>query len=122
MKEKCMSKLLVAVLIALFATVGLAAQEKPKTTPKATPKAGVAKEIRWDGVIVRQNKADSTLTVRRRATTEEKTIVFNSATKWTKLNKPAEMSIFKDGERIIALGTLDDKGRIVATRIDLRLQ
>jgi hypothetical protein len=123
MKEKRMRKVFVAVLIALFATVGLLAQEKPATTPKATPKATKAKEARWDGVIIRQNKADSTFTVRRRGTTnDEKTIVFNSATKWTKLNKPAEMSMFKDRERIIAVGTFDEKGRLVATHIDLRLQ
>lgn len=113
-----MSKVLVAVLIAMFATVGLAAQEKPKATPKAT----VAKETRWDGIITRQSKTESTFTVRKRGGNIEKTIVFNSTTKWTKLNKPAEMGLFKDGERIIAVGKLDDKGRIVATRIDLRLQ
>jgi cytochrome c-type biogenesis protein CcmE len=118
-----MSKLSVAVLIAVFATVGLAAQATPKPTPKTTPKAAAAKETRLEGVIVRQSQADSTLTVHRRWTNnEERTVVFNSATKWTKLNKPAEMSIFKDGQRIIVLGKLDDKGRIVATRIDLRSQ
>ena len=58
-----MSKVLVAVLIAVFATVGFAAQGKPKATPKAT----VAKETRWDGIIVRQSKTESTFTVRKRA-------------------------------------------------------
>jgi TolA-binding protein len=121
-----MSRLLLAALIAVFATVGLAAQATPPPASKATPKADTAKadkakETRLEGVIVRQSQADSTITVHRRWTNnEERTVVFNSATKWTKMNKPAEMSIFKDGQMIVALGTLDEKGRLVATRIDLR--
>ena len=122
-----MSKLSVAVLIAVFATVGLAAQATPqptpKTTAKTTPKADAAKETRLEGVIVRQSKDDSTFTVHKRWTNnEERTVVFNSATKWTKMNKPAEMSVFKDGQHVVVLGKLDEKGRIVATRIDLRTQ
>jgi hypothetical protein len=124
-RENCMSRLSVAVLIAVFATVGLAAQATPKPTPKATPKPEAAKQAqtRLEGVIVRQNKADSTFTVHKRWTnSEERTVVFNSATKWTKMNKPAEMSDFKDGQLIVVLGKLDEKGRLVATRIELRTQ
>lgn len=122
-REKCMSKLLGAVLIAVFATVGLAAQATPKTTPKTTPKAEAAKQTRLEGTIVRQSQADSTFTVHKRWTNnEERTVVFSSATKWTKMNKPAEMSAFKDGQLVVVLGKLDEKGRLVATRIDLRTQ
>ena len=118
-----MSKVLLVVLITVLAAVTFAAQEKKAAaTQDKKPKVTAAKQARWDGIIVRQSKTESTFTVRKRGGSLEKTIVFNSATKWTKLNKPAEMSLFKDGERIIAVGTLDDKGRIVATHIDLRLQ
>jgi hypothetical protein len=121
-----MSRLPVAVLIAVFTTVGLAGQAPPQPTPQTAPKATPkttpkVEETRLEGVIVRQNQADSTLTVHRRWTnSEERTIVYSSATKWTKMNKPAEMGIFKDGVRIVALGKLDDKGRLVASRVDLR--
>lgn len=101
--------LLTVLLTVLLASVGLVAQEK---------KQG-AKEDRWSGIIQRSNKDASTLTVRRQNI--EKTVVYDSSTKWTKEgSKPAEMSEFKDGSRVICMGKYDEKGRLMATRIDLR--
>ena len=77
-----------------------------------------AKTARWHGMIIRSNKDDSTFTVRRQNI--EKTVQYDSSTKWTHLNKPAEMSEFKDGTDVICLGTYDEKGVLHASRIDLR--
>jgi TonB family protein len=83
-----------------------------------------SKEARWSGMIVRSDKEASTLTVRRRGTTLEKIIRYDSSTKWTtqegKEVRPIEMSEVKDGERVICLGSYDEKGEFHATRIDLR--
>ena len=108
-------KRILGVLLAvlLLAPVGLAAQEKEKK------KAG-KKEDRWAGLIQRSNKEASTVTVRR--DNIEKTVVYDSSTKWTKGTKmePADASEFKDGSRVICLGKYDEKGRLMATQITLR--
>lgn len=111
-----MKKVLVILLACAvgFTTVGLAAQDMPKE--KKEKKA--AKEDRWSGTIIRSNKDASTLTVGR--SNIEKTVVWSSDTKWTEGSKSAEMSAFKDGSRVICMGHYDEKGRLVATRIDLR--
>jgi len=113
-----MKKVLVILLACAvgITAVGLAAQDMPKE--KKEKKAAPMKEDRWSGTIIRSNKDASTLTVGRGNI--EKTVVWNSDTKWTEGSKPAEMSAFKDGSRVICLGHYDDKGRLVATRIDLR--
>lgn len=82
-----------------------------------------AKETKWQGHILRINKDESTIDIRGGVTTrdnDEKKIAYDSSTKWTKLGKPAEQSEFKDGLRVIAVGHVDDKGVLRATRIDLR--
>ncbi len=111
-----MKKVLVILLACAvgFTTVGLAAQDMPKKEKKAAP----MKEDRWSGIIIRSNKDASTLTVGKGNI--EKTVVWNSDTKWTEGAKSAEMSAFKDGSRVICMGHYDEKGRLVATRIDLR--
>jgi hypothetical protein len=109
-----MRKVIVILLFAVFAVVGLAAiaigQEKAAAAPK---------EYRWHGVIVNINTEKSTIDVRR--DTAIKTIHYDSSTKWTKGTKVADMSEFKVGMVVICLGTYE-KGNVVmnATRIDLR--
>ena len=106
----------VILLAAVIATAGLSTQV---ALAQKKAKAASMKEERWSGIIQRSNKDNSTLVVRKG--TIEKTIVYDSSTKWTKLNKDgAAMGDFKDGSRVIVLGKYDDKGRLVATRIDLR--
>ena len=111
-----MKKILVLLLAAVFATAGLAAQEKAE---KKAKKASAMKEDRWSGNIIRSSKENSTLTVGKG--TIEKMVIYDSSTKWTKQGtKPADMADFKDGSRVICMGKYDEKGRLVATRIDLR--
>lgn len=107
-----MRKVLASLLVVLFVVVGLAAQEKAAGEKK--------KEVRWHGTIIRSDKEGSTLTVRQRGGTIERVVHYTSATVWTKLNKPAEASEFKDGSRVICLGNWDENKKFVATRIDLR--
>ncbi len=115
-----MRKVSTMVLIAVFAAIGLAAQ----TMAQEKKEKAASKEARWSGMIVRSDKDASTLTVRRRGTTLEKIVHYDSSTKWTtqegKEVKPIEMSEVKDGERVICLGSYDEKGEFHATRIDLR--
>lgn len=115
-----MNKVLVILLAALFASAGLAipkatAQEQPEKKTAAAPK-----EARWHGRIVRINKDQSTLEVRREGVT--KTIHYDMSTKWTEGTKPVDMSEFKQETDVICLGAYDDKGMFHATRIDLRHQ
>jgi hypothetical protein len=86
------------------------------------PGPGGAGPSRWRGTIVRGSKDQSTLDVRKGTIT--KTIYYDSSTKWTEAQgkKPAEMSAFTEGSEVICLGRYDEKGRFVATQIDLRTQ
>jgi hypothetical protein len=110
------------VLLALWAIVGLAgmgtAQDQDSKGSDTKAKMSSAKAARWHGTIVRSNKDDSTLTVRRQNV--ERKVHYDGSTKWTRLNKPADMSEFKDGADVICLGNYDEKGELHATRIDLR--
>jgi len=108
-----MTKVSATLLIVLFAAVGLANQEKAA--------GGTKKELRWYGTIIRSNKDASTLTIAKRGTERWELVAhYTSDTKWTRRNKPADMSEFKDGARVICLGNYDEKGDFHATRIDLR--
>lgn len=115
-----MKKVLVALLAVAFAAASLIAAPGEKKEKKETAAAGekMAKEDRWSGTIQRSNKDTSTIVVRKGNV--EKTVVYDSNTKWTKGKDSAEASAFKDGVRVICLGKYDEKGRLVATRIDLR--
>jgi len=115
-----MKKILVLLLAVAFAAAGVAAQEQaaPKKEKKAKESSST-KADRWSGTIIRSNKDNSTITVGKG--TVEKTVVYDANTQWTKMNKPvSDSSEFKDGTRVICLGKYDEKGRLMATRIDLR--
>lgn len=114
-----MRKASFAVLIAMFVAIGLAVQASMAQESKAA-----TKESRWSGSVVRSDKDKSTFTVRKRGTSIEKIVHYDSSTKWTqsqgKTVKDIEMSEVKDGDRIICLGKYGEKGEFHATRIDLR--
>ena len=111
-----MNKLMIMLLASMLASAGLIPQ-KALSQEKA-PTA--AKELRWHGIIVRINKDESTLDVRKGAT--ERKIHFDSSTKWTQGTKTVDKSEFKEGSDVICLGSADEKGEFRATRIDLRRQ
>lgn len=112
-----MRKLWVILLAVAFTTVGIAAQGA-WAQEKKEKKAAAPKAERWSGVIQRSNKDASTLTVRKGNI--EKTVVYDASTTWTKGKDTALAADFKDGSRVIVLGKYDDKGRLLATRVDLR--
>jgi len=86
-----------------------------------------AKEERWEGNIIRSSKENSTLTVRKVGETYEKTVQYDSSTKWVsqyhgdkKVNDITRDDV-KDGDRVICTGTYDKSGVLHATLISKRL-
>lgn len=113
-----MKKVMFFLLVALFAAAGVMTQGAKAQEKKPTKTTAAAKEARWHGVIVRINESMSTMEVRKGRIT--RTVYYDDSTKWTEMNKPSQMSAFKEGANVICLGTFDEKGNIHATRIDLR--
>jgi len=116
-----MKKVIVILLFAVFAVVGLATQSTVANGQEKAP-AG-PKLSRWHGKIVMFDKDKSTMEVRRENIV--KTVHYDSKTKWTKDKgtKVIDMSEFKEGSEMICLGTYS-KGSVVldATNVDLRGQ
>ncbi len=69
-------------------------------------------------MIVRSNDKVSTLTVRKGHI--EKIVHFESSTRWTEGTKDIDRSEIKDGDRVICLGKFNEKGELIATRVDKR--
>src|SRR5271157_1040315 len=113
------------VLILLFASVVTIPLARAVFAQEAAAQA--KKEARWEGNIVRSDKAQSTLTVRKVGSTAEKTIVYDSSTKWVsqyhadKKVNDIDASQVKDGDRVICTGTWDKDGKLHATVISKRL-
>ncbi len=88
----------------------------------------MAKEDRWEGVVVRSSPDQSTLTVRKVGTNDERTVQYDSSTKWvsqehgSKKVNDIDASQVKDGDRVICRGTWEKKGGVLrATLISKRL-
>ena len=101
----------------LAAAVAVLAQEAP-----AKPK-----EARWEGKIIRSSNQESTLTVRKAGSSLEKTVAYDSSTKWVSQYHAAkkvndiDRSQVKDEDYVICKGTLDKSGVLHATLISKRL-
>jgi len=130
-------KLLVLLFASLLAfPLSVFAQDAPKETKaqekaeekaekKADKKAG--KAARWDGIVTRVNKDKSTLNVRKVGSSQERTVEYDSSTKWVsqehgkkKVNE-IDADKVKDGDRVITTGTWDKNGVLHATLISKRL-
>jgi hypothetical protein len=89
--------------------------------------AADTKEARWEGRIIRSDKAGSTLTVRKSGSTVEKTCVYDSSTKWVsqyhgdKKVTDIDAGQVKDGDYVICKGTAEKPGEVKATVISKRL-
>jgi hypothetical protein len=119
---------MVKQLLALLFTFVLAfplstlafAQEAP-----AQEKA--AKETRWEGIVARSSPDKSTLTVRKVGSSVDKTVQYDSSTRWvsqehgSKKVNDIDASQVKDGDRVICTGTWDKNGVLHATLISKRL-
>jgi hypothetical protein len=104
-------------------------QEEAKETPaqEKAEKQKSAKEARWEGMVVRSDKDGKTLTVRKRRSTTERVIHYDSSTRFasqahgSKKVNDIDASEVKDDDRVICLGHYDDKGEFHATLISKRL-
>jgi len=111
------------MLTVLILTLPVFAQDTPAKDSSPDKAASAAKEMRWQGHLLRINKDASTIVVRggmKNMESFERTIAFDASTKWTKQGKPADQSEFVDGSFVIVTGNTDDKKMLHATRIDLR--
>jgi hypothetical protein len=111
------------LILAMFVAIGVYAVPKQGAgmEGKAAASQNVPKEDRVSGTIIRSNKEKSTLIVREGTSKIERTVTYDATTKWTKAKGVAvDMKEFKDGDRVICLGKLDEKGVLAATRIDLQ--
>ena len=124
--------LLFTSLLALPLSTAVFAQDAPKETKaeeKAEEKAEkkAMKPARWEGIVVRSSKDESTLTVRKVGSSLEKTVRYDSSTKWVsqehgrKKVNDIDSSQVKDGDRVITTGTWDKNGVLHATLISKRL-
>jgi Cu/Ag efflux protein CusF len=113
---------LIALLVAvIFVFTAAYAQAPPAAKEKA--KQAAEKLDRIHGVVQSINKDASTMNVKERRSGVIRQIVYSDATTVTKVNKPgAKLEDIKEGVRIIALGKFDEKQRLVASRIDIRVQ
>ena len=126
-------KLLVLLFASLLAfPLSVFAQDAPKETKaqeKAEEKAEkkAAKAARWDGIVTRVNKDKSTLNVRKVGGSQERTVEYDSSTKWVsqehgkKKVNDIDADQVKDGDRVITTGTWDKNGVLHATLISKRL-
>jgi hypothetical protein len=126
-------KLLVLLFASLLAfPLSVFAQDAPKETKaqeKAEEKAEkkAAKPARWEGIVTRVNKDKSTLNVRKVGGSQERTVEYDSSTKWVsqehgkKKVNDIDADQVKDGDRVITTGTWDKNGVLHATLISKRL-
>ena len=119
MLKKLLVLLLTSVLTFPLATA-VFAQDAPA-------KEKVAKAGRWEGHVVRSSKDQSTLTVRKVGSSDERIVKYDSSTRWvsqehgSKKVNDIDAGEVKDGDRVICTGTWDKDGTLHATLISKRL-
>jgi len=120
---------MVKKLLTLLFVVALAlpASRLLAQSAAAQQKTDNAKMDRWEGNIIRSSPDKSTLTVRQVGSNFEKTVAYDSSTKWvsqahgSKQVNNIDASQVKDGDRVICEGTVDKDGVLHATLISKRL-
>ena len=119
MAKKLLTLMLTSVL-ALPLSTAVFAQDAPA-------KAERAKQDRWEGVVIRSSSDKSTLTVRKVGSSVEKTVQYDSSTRWvsqehgSKKVNDIDASQVKDNDRVICEGSWDKDGVLHATLISKRL-
>jgi hypothetical protein len=120
MVKKLLTLLFTSVLALPLATAVLA-QDAPA-------QAKAAKQVRWEGTVIRSSPDKSTLTVKKVGSSDERTVQYDSSTKWvsqehgSKTVNDIDASQVKDGDRVICKGTWEKKGGVLhATLISKRL-
>jgi hypothetical protein len=120
MVKKVLTLLFTSVLALPLATA-VFAQDAPA-------QAKAAKQVRWEGTVIRSSPDKSTLTVKKVGSSDERTVQYDSSTKWvsqehgSKTVNDIDASQVKDGDRVICKGTWEKKGGVLhATLISKRL-
>ena len=94
--------------------------------PGAAAQDKAAKEMRWEGTVIRSSPDKSALTVRNKDNTEM-TVQYDSSTLWvsqyhgSKKTNNIDASEVKDNDRVICKGTYGKDGVLHATLISKRL-
>ena len=96
----------------VVAVTPLAAQKDAKTA--------AGRQDRIDGSVHMIDKATKVVTVRLRGKPQQQEVVFDDKTAFTYRNKPATLDEVKEGRRVIVVGKNNDKGQLIATRVDVR--
>jgi hypothetical protein len=108
---------MVTTLLTLLFTSVLAFPLSTVFAPEASAQDKAAKEVRWEGVIVRSDTDKSTLTVPKVGSAIQKIVVYDSSTKWvsqehgSKTVNDIDASQVKDNDRVICKGTYDNGGQ-----------
>jgi len=118
-----MRKLLGFLFASIFVfTVSTLVLAQESTTTKKP-----ANEARWEGIVVRFSSDRSSFDVRQVNGDIQKTIYFDSATVWnsqyhgSKTVNKIDPSDVKEGDRVICLGTYNEKNEFHAKTISKRL-
>ena len=112
-------RIAMTLFLVLFVATAIVALPQQGAAQSSTM-SKAPKMDRVSGTIVRSNKEKSMLVVSENRSKIEKTVYYSADTKWTSKNAPAEMKDFKDGARVICVGTFTEKGDLTAARIDLQ--
>ena len=78
------------------------------------------KKDRVEGNVQSIDQATKTVTVTLRGKGNTVPVIFSDQTTFTFRNKASTIAELKDGRHVICLGKLNDKGELIATRIDVR--
>jgi hypothetical protein len=122
-------KLLTLVFMSVLAfslSMTMFAQEASKEAPEQAKAEKPTKQARCEGIVVRSNKDESTLTVRKMASVDQTTVHYDSSTQWTHQEHGSKNVVYidpsqvKDNDRVICLGSYDKKGTFHATLISKR--
>ena len=113
-------------VLAFSLSMAVFAQEASKEAPAPAKAEKPAKQARCEGIVIRSNKDESTLTVRKMGSVDQVTVHYDSSTQWTHQEHGSKNVVYidpsqvKDNDRVICLGTYDQKGTFHATLISKR--
>lgn len=107
-----------ALFLGVMLTVSLAASVQGQ--PKEAKGKAAAKQDRLDGTVQTIDKATKTFTLRPTGSSTLRQVVYTESTKFTVRNKPGSLDEVEIGRRVISLGKFNDKGQLIAARIDVR--
>ena len=109
--------------LALAGAVFVAVPARAFQAPADQKAAPAAKETKWQGNVVRIDADHSMITIHGGPppSSDTREVSYDSSTVWTKVGQPLDdHSQVKTGSFVIFLGSVDSKGVLQATRIDLR--